>query len=145
MKICSSDATQRVRRAAGLALRSVLLAVVLMLTGLSVMAADQNGASAPDCEQATTTAAMRTCENARYEKAERDLNATYQQLMRQLDPGQQAKLRVAQDAWLRFRETNADFEAGTASGGTLGPLLRVSTLADMTEVRTAELKKSLQQ
>jgi uncharacterized protein YecT (DUF1311 family) len=144
MKICARDAIRYPRQMAGLALRSVLLAAMLGLCGFAT-AAGQNTATPPDCQNATTTAAMRVCENARYEKADRDLNAVYQQLMRQLDAGQQAKLRVAQNAWLRFREANADFEAGAASGGTLGPLLRISTMADMTEARTIELKKSLQQ
>jgi len=63
----------------------------------------------------------------------------------QLDNGQKEKLRLAQDAWLRFREANADFQASIAEGGTLAPLLKMSSLADMTGARAAELRKELSQ
>jgi uncharacterized protein YecT (DUF1311 family) len=47
-------------------------------------------------------------------------------------------------AWVRFRDANADFLADVAQGGTLAPVLRVIALADMTEARSRELKKTLQ-
>jgi uncharacterized protein YecT (DUF1311 family) len=93
------------------------------------------------CKDATTTAAMRACENTRYEKSERELNAAYATLTKQLDPTQQEKLRRAQRAWLAFRDANAQFLAGAAQAGTLAPLIKVTALADMTEVRTKELEK----
>jgi hypothetical protein len=37
-----------------------------------------------------------------------------QDLINQLDEGQREKLRLAQSAWLQFREANAEFEADTA-------------------------------
>lgn len=58
---------------------------------------------------------------------------------------QKEKLRLAQDVWFRFREANADFQGTTAEGEPLAPLLKMSTLADITEARTAELKKELSQ
>ena len=124
--------------------RLLFLAVVLCLPGgLAARAAVQIAKTATDCKNATTTAAMRACENARFEKADRELNAAYNDLMQQLDDGRREKLRLAQSAWLHFRETNADFEADAARGGTLAPLIKVTVLADMTEARTAELKKAL--
>ena len=97
-----------------------------------------------DCKNAQTTADMRACENARYEKAEQELNMVYENLMQKLDSGQQEKLRVAQRAWLKFRDANADFMADAARGGTLEPLIRTSVLADMTAARAAELRKQLE-
>jgi uncharacterized protein YecT (DUF1311 family) len=63
--------------------------------------------------------------------------------MKQLDETGKAKLRAVQSAWVRFRRTDSDFEADIAREGTLAPLIRVTVLADMTEARTRELKKSL--
>lgn len=94
-----------------------------------------------DCSKASTTAEMRACENSRYEEANRQLNAAYARLMKALDGPRKEKLRVAQRAWIRFRDANADFLASEAEGGTLAPLLRVSALADMTEARVKELAK----
>ena len=120
-------------------------AAFYLVISLSVRAAGQTAETGTDCKNATTTAAMRACENTRFQKAEQELNAVYKDLLKQLDAGRKEKLRVAQSAWLRFREANADFEADAARGGTLAPLIRMTVLADMTEARTAELKKALQQ
>jgi uncharacterized protein YecT (DUF1311 family) len=97
--------------------------------------------SKTDCQAAQTTADMRACENARYEKAERELSAAYERLMSRLDPVARDKLRLAQRAWLKFREAQADFRADAARGGTLAPLIRITVWADMTEARTADLRQ----
>jgi uncharacterized protein YecT (DUF1311 family) len=110
-----------------------------LLTGL--LASHCAEAADSGCQDAATTAAMRACENTRYEKSERELNAAYATLTKQLDPTQQEKLRGAQRAWLAFRDANAQFLAGVAQAGTLAPLIKVTALADMTEARTKELEK----
>ena len=145
MVICKSLRTESLEnRSNGLVpiLRAAVFAAALcFVCPLTARPGVQTTGSGSDCKDAATTAAMRTCENTRYQKAEQDLNAAFNELMRQLDADQKSKLRVAQSAWMRFREANADFEAATVRGGTLAPLLKVSTLADMTEARAAELKK----
>jgi len=85
---------------------------------------------------------MRACENRRYADAQGELDAAYQDLLRHLDETQRQKLRVAQRAWVRFRDTNAEFQASLAQGGTLGPLLKVGSLTEMTKARASELKKA---
>jgi len=62
-------------------------------------------------------------------------------LSKELNAGPREKLRVAQNAWVRFRDANADFQASLAEGGTMAPLLRIGTLVEMTEARTEELRK----
>ncbi len=87
---------------------------------------------------------MRNCENLRYEQAQKALDAAYAELMKQLDATGKTKLRAAQSAWLQFRQADADFEASRAAGGTLAPLIKITVMADLTEARAVELKKSLQ-
>ncbi len=99
----------------------------------------------PPCGSAKTTADMRSCENIRYQKAQQDLNAVYEKLLNKLDAIGKAKLRAAQAAWLQFRKANADFSADAARGGTMAPLIAITVLTEMTQARTADLKKSLQQ
>jgi uncharacterized protein YecT (DUF1311 family) len=65
----------------------------------------------------------------------------YQALMRHLDRAQKQKLRTAQQAWLHFRDANADFQASMVEGGTLSPLIRVTSLAEMTKTRAEELSR----
>jgi uncharacterized protein YecT (DUF1311 family) len=118
-----------------------LAVLICAIAGLSAQAPKQSGQGAGGCENAVTTAAMRTCEESRYTTANRELDKAYQGLMDHLDTGQKQKLRIAQQAWLRFRDANADFESSRVEGGTLAPLLRLGTLTEMTIARTAELKK----
>jgi uncharacterized protein YecT (DUF1311 family) len=118
-----------------------LVAFVCLTAELLAQTPNQFRPSASECENAVTTAAMRNCEATRYATAQQELNATYQRLMGRLDSGQKEKLRLTQRAWLRFREANADFQASLAQGGTLAPLMRISSLTEMTKARALELKK----
>ena len=111
------------------------MSVPFLLLALAGSAADET----TDCKNAASTAAMRACENKRYQEADRQLNVVYTRLIATLDNDQKQKLRLAQRAWLQFRDTNSDFLAAAASGGTLGPLLKITAMADMTEARVKEL------
>jgi uncharacterized protein YecT (DUF1311 family) len=113
------------------------------LGGFPIRTVAQSEKEAAPCSSATTTSAMRNSENLRYQRAQKALDSTYAELMKQLDETGKTKLRTAQSAWLRFRRANSDFEADSAREGTLAPLIKVTVLADMTEARTMELKKSL--
>jgi uncharacterized protein YecT (DUF1311 family) len=109
--------------------------LLALLHPLAAAAADE----ATACKDAATTAAMRACENKRYQDADRQLNMVYTRLMATLDNNQKEKLRLAQRAWLQFRDANSDFQAAAAGGGTLSPLLKIAAMADMTEARLKEL------
>ncbi|HVO49189.1 MAG TPA: lysozyme inhibitor LprI family protein [Steroidobacteraceae bacterium] len=125
----------------------VLAVALCCLSVIQAAAADagQPGSSTGrECDNAQTTAAMRACENARYQQAEQTMNATYRALMSELDEAGRAKLRRAQQAWLRFRAAEADFQADAVRGGTLAPLVRTSVLADLTESRWGQLSKQAQ-
>ena len=86
---------------------------------------------------------MRDCEANRYAKASRKLQSTYLLLMKQSSPAGKRKLVSAEQAWQRFATSDAAFVLTQADGGTMGPLLQLTTLADMAEARTAELEKML--
>ena len=120
-----------------------LAAFVLIVAGLSAQTPNQpeKSQSPGECDNAITTADMRACEASRYATAQRELNAAYEGMMTHLNSGQKEKLRLAQRAWLRFRDSNADFQASLVQGGTLAPLVRISVLTDMTKARTLELNK----
>jgi uncharacterized protein YecT (DUF1311 family) len=109
----------------------------------SLLAAGQADHASPPCQSQTTTAAMQNCETVRYQQAEQALDSAYKELMAKSDPAGKVKLRAAESAWLLFRKAEADFQANTARGGTLAPLIRIAVMSDLTENRVAELKKSL--
>ena len=120
----------------------ILLAVCLTVSAYLIRAAGQEKEVAL-CSSETTTAAMQRCENLRYQRAQQALDSAYAGLTKQLDETGKAKLRSAQAAWLRFRRADSEFAADAARGGTLAPLIQITVLADLTEARTVELKKSL--
>jgi uncharacterized protein YecT (DUF1311 family) len=126
------------------ALRARASFAVLILPPLLLLA---QSASSDDtsCKDASTTAAMRACENLRYESADQKLNAAYARLVTQVDHLRREKLKQSQRAWVAFRNANADFLASAAEGGTLGPLIRVTAMAEMTEARATELEKIAKQ
>ena len=129
--------------------RGIVLVAALCFLGVTQIAwsdtPEGNSPPAGECENAQTTAAMRECENSRYQRADEKMNAAYRDLMSRLDAPGKAKLRRAQQAWIKFRDAEAAFRADAARGGTLAPLIRTSVLADMTESRGEQLSKQAQQ
>ena len=122
---------------------AALLCITVGLTaGLIAQNAAPTNQAENECQHAATTSAMRACENARYDTAQRELDVAFQSLLQHLDDAQKRKLRVAQRAWLHFRDSNAEFQASLAEGGTLAPLIKVGSLTEMTRARTSELKKA---
>ena len=119
---------------------ALVLAVLFLLITTRMQSQDAQVPKTEDCRNASTTSAMRACANASYEAAQRELDSAYQNLLQQLDDSQRQKLRVAQRAWLQYRDANAQFQASLAQSGTLAPLIRTTVLAEMTNARASELR-----
>jgi len=76
------------------------------------------------------------------DKADQELTATYQKLRASFKDDAQAlaSLDAAEQAWLDYREKEAEFEASSDFGGSIYPLT-VSTIAQrLTEERIKYLK-----
>lgn len=99
----------------------------------------------PDCSQAVSTAEMRTCANRLYQEADAELNQVYRQLIAQLSAPRKTQLKASQQAWLAFRDKNADFAAGVAGGGSMASLVEVMELTAMTRTRTEQLRTYFKQ
>lgn len=124
-------------------MRSALIVALWgLLLGAPAQAFGQVAAESAACEKAESTAAMRECEVGRLKRAEAGMNAAYRSVSAKLDERGQAKLRAAQEAWLKFRTAEADYEADAARDGTLAPLIAASVQADLTESRRKDLEKS---
>ena len=123
-------------------MRSALIVVAWWLLGAPAQALGQAAAQDAACENAKSTAAMRECEIGRLKREEASLNAAYRSLSGRLDPRGQAKLRAAQEAWLKYRAAEAEYQADAARDGTLAPLIAESVQADLTESRRKDLEKA---
>lgn len=102
-----------------------------------------NAAAVESCQDPQTTAEMRDCAAADYQRVDRELNDVYQKLLKVLDDEGQHKLRESQRAWVKYRDANAELIADSSRGGTLEPLTRVSAMTQMTQERVGELRKEL--
>ena len=121
-------------------LRPFLAALCLLLAPAPALS--QAAAESAACQNAASTAAMRQCEIERLKRADAGMNAAYRSLRAKLDEKGRAKLRAAQQAWLKYRAAEADYQADAARDGTLAPLIAASVQADLTESRRRELEKA---
>jgi uncharacterized protein YecT (DUF1311 family) len=57
-----------------------------------------------DCAKEPDMIAIADCHQKRYEKADKELNKVYSEVMKDLTPEAQKKLKEAQKAWLKYRD-----------------------------------------
>ena len=95
--------------------------------------------------RAQTQAQMNQEAAAEFKKADTALNKLYPQVLAKLDAEGKDKLKAAQRAWVAFRDAQAEFEADTARGGTMAPLLRATSMTQTTEDRIKQLKAFLKE
>jgi len=80
-------------------------------------------------------------ESARLAKADRELNAIYSALLKRLDTSAREKLRTDQRAWLEQRDRQADQAVRNKSDAENRRIVRDRALRQLTEERSAELRK----
>ena len=84
--------------------------------------------------QAQTQAAMNAQARAQFEKADAELNKTYEALLTKLpDAASKQKLKESQRAWLAFRDVEAAFAADQARGGSMAATIRYETMTELTQ------------
>jgi uncharacterized protein YecT (DUF1311 family) len=98
----------------------------------------------PDCNSPQNTPEMRDCAGLDLKKADDELNAVYGKLLKTLDPEGQRRLKESQRAWIKFRDSDAEFRADLNRGGTMEPLARTTTKTELTAQRAKELKSELE-
>ncbi|MET0535285.1 MAG: lysozyme inhibitor LprI family protein [Steroidobacter sp.] len=128
-------------------LTTLLIALTALFVALAAMAAD----SSPRCNPAGTQAQMNTCATNELAEADRQLNATYQSLLKKYadDAAFIQKLRAAQRAWVAFRDAELDatywcMEPNPAAcWGSLLPQRYASYKSKLTSERTERLRRLL--
>ncbi|MBB3409132.1 uncharacterized protein YecT (DUF1311 family) [Rhizobium sp. BK316] len=123
-----------------------LIGAVVMLFATGVAHAED-----VDCDNAETQADMTSCAQARYDEADKGLNAQYKKtraamvaIDKDLDAdmkGAEQALLKAQRAWITYRDAQCENYGFQARGGTMEPMLVAGCLADLTDLRTKELKE----
>jgi uncharacterized protein YecT (DUF1311 family) len=97
------------------------------------------------CTRATTNAELNQCETWNLLKADDQLNANYQKLLKSLNQESAQQLKTAQRAWMAYRDANCLYYAVelNATGGSI--LRELSCKVQMTKQRARELKENLQE
>ena len=86
--------------------------------------------------QAQTQAAMNAQARREFEKADADLNKTYNAVLAKLpDALSKQSLKASQRAWLSFRDAEAALAADKARGGSMAPPIRYETMTELTQQR----------
>ena len=75
------------------------------------------------------------------EEWDKELNIVYQKMMKIADPITKNKLRNAQRAWIKFRDSEIEnsYYVNNPDGGSMGVLFSLYTAAKLTEERTVYL------
>src|SRR5437667_1185383 len=94
--------------------------------------------------RAQTQSAMDAQARTDFQRADADLNKTYQSVLAKLPTVEsKQKLREAQRAWVVSRDGEAARTAKEADGGSMAPTLRYETMTELTQQRIKELKNTL--
>lgn len=123
---------------------SILFAAVLLL---AVNAVAQRPRVSPaqqkkqSCSGLTAQSEMNRCAQDEYRKVDAELNRVYQQVMSKLEPDHRERLKIAQRAWITFRDAHCDCEAFTFNGGSMQPLSYYSCLSATTKERITQLQQ----
>ncbi len=98
----------------------------------------------PNCNNPQTQSEMNICASIAYQNADRKLNQVYRQLLPKLSAARKQKLITAQQAWIKFRDSSCEFERSAYEGGSMAPMIYGFCLADVTEQRTKDLQRYLE-
>ena len=120
----------------------------MMLMPLVLLAAAPTNCAAPQ-----TQSEMTECADREYRTADLVMNQQWcvtlkvvQEQDRELDrtydkrPGYAAQLLASQRAWLQFRDSHCAIEGYAMRGGSAEPMLVSSCLAELTRMRTRQLR-----
>jgi len=121
----------------------ITLVSILMLTTASISA--QKRKKSGPCANPQTQSEMNMCAGEDFKAADAVLNQVYQQLVAKLDDEEKALLKDAENAWLKYRDTNCEFVGDQYKGGTMRPMVEAGCLEDMTRKRTTELRAQIKE
>jgi len=117
---------------------------LLCMAAFTALLAGVAQAESPGCREARDQASMNRCAEEEFQAADRELNDAYGRLMAALnDEGRRDKLRSAQRAWIRFRDSKCRYESADNEGGSIYPLVYAGCLTRLTRVRSKELNDDL--
>lgn len=99
-------------------------------------------ARANNCDTTMAQQEMNRCADLAFQAADGELNDAYADAVnfaREIGGEAEDKLRIAQRAWVTFRDAACEAEAYPNEGGTMQPMVYSYCLARLTDMRRADL------
>ena len=121
-------------------IRSLFFTAILLAGAPAMLAAQEDEEF---CPEGRTQLEMNSCAADELARADTVLNASYQELLRVVEPHRVEAFRAAQRAWIRFRDAECEFEASEFAGGSMEPMIHTLCLAHLTRERTKEFDSIL--
>jgi uncharacterized protein YecT (DUF1311 family) len=121
-----------------------LIATVVLAASILPLSSFANAQNPKiNCSNAKTTVEMKYCSQQSYAAADKKLNQVYKQVQSTLKGEQKQLLTSGQQAWIKFRDNNCDFEVYNNRGGTGYEIFRNGCLEGLTQERTKHLQNYL--
>lgn len=123
----------------------IVVAIAFFSILASLILAAPQGAIAQriNCSKATSTVELKYCSQQSYQAADKKLNQVYQQVSSRLNREPKQLLTTAEQAWIKFRDNNCNFETYANRGGTGYEIFRNGCLERLTKQRTQDLQNYL--
>ncbi|MBI4382891.1 MAG: DUF1311 domain-containing protein [Nitrospinae bacterium] len=98
---------------------------------------------AEDCLDALAQTDMNLCASNDARKTERELEAVYKKLMKKIRPKGQAKLRAVQNAWIKYRKEQCEFNTMGSISGSIHPTVLSYCYAHLADQQKKILQEQL--
>jgi uncharacterized protein YecT (DUF1311 family) len=123
-----------------------VLTIALLFFGIFASARKTKGGAggAPQkgpCDAAATQLELNQCYGEQFRKADAHLNSVYANLLKQMQSEAAIqKLKVAEKAWIHYRDLHCEAARYEYEGGSISPMVWAQCMATTTEHRIEELK-----
>jgi uncharacterized protein YecT (DUF1311 family) len=122
-----------------------LIASLCMAAITTSTSAQEVVAQKINCNKAVATPELKYCSQLSYQAADKRLNEVYKRVTSSLINEQRQILVSSQQAWIKFRDNNCNFETYGSRGGTGYEVFRNGCLERLTKQRTKDLENFLSQ
>jgi uncharacterized protein YecT (DUF1311 family) len=113
--------------------------IYVLMTVIALLSSARAGTNNFVCAEATTQREINECASRAFRGADEDLNRLYRETSSKLSGKTKEKLRKAQVAWLRYRDSTCEAEVALLEGGSMAPAARSFCLDRVTRSRTDEI------
>ena len=112
-----------------------IAAAALLLTASTAQADEKLNCKSQDLNQMQ----LDQCAGIDFTAADAKLNALYKVMMSKYDAANGEKLKLAERAWIAWRDAECDYETNGTAGGSINPMMDTMCRTEKTNARIKEL------